>query len=329
MACDRVAESDECARRGVRGGEAPRISKTRRVPYGGGDASSGIGCKDSTSGRSTRPRSSKSSRSISTIASTSSSPAAHRRKRPARPHSRISTHPSTFAKAPADKASWRAGSPQIVERPRLTLPPPGAPARGRWFAARWQDLRYAVRALRRAPTFSAAVIVTLGLTIGPTTALLSIGNWLLWRPAPGVTAPDRLGLLAFLEPTKQFDIVRPLSYLNLDDVRDASRTLAAITGVRETRGNIATGTVPAREVRIAFVRPDFFDAVGVRLMAGRAFRPDEDAPPYGAEIAVISHRLARQLLAASRPRSTSACSPTAGPSASSASRPRTSRAPTR
>lgn len=193
--------------------------------------------------------------------------------------------------APGELSRRLAG---IVERPRLMLPSAGPPARGRWFTARWQDLRYAVRSLRRAPTFSAAVIVTLGLTIGPTTALLSIGNWLLWRPAPGVTAPDRLGLLAFAEPTKQYDIIRPLSYLNLDDVRDGSRTLAAIAGIRETRVNVGTGTLPAREARVAFVRPDFFEALGVRLTAGRAFRPDEDVLPYGAEIAVISHRLARQ-----------------------------------
>jgi predicted permease len=176
----------------------------------------------------------------------------------------------------------------------LALPPPGAPSRGRWIAGRWQDLRYATRALRRAPAFSAAVVATLGLTIGPTTALLSIGNWLLWRPAPGVAAPDRLGLVTFVEAAGQTNIIRPLSFLNLDDVRDGSRTLAAITGYRETRANLATGIQPAREVRAAFVRADFFDAMGVRLVAGRAFRRDEDLPPHGAQIAAISHRLARQ-----------------------------------
>src|SRR5262245_44596563 len=46
--------------------------------------------------------------------------------------------------APGELSRRLAG---LVERPRLTLPPPGAPARGRWFQARWQDLRDAFRTL--------------------------------------------------------------------------------------------------------------------------------------------------------------------------------------
>src|SRR3989304_5055840 len=80
----------------------------------------------------------------------------------------------------------------IESRPPLVLPPPGAPSRGRWFQARWHDARRSMRALRRSPTFASTVVLTLALTIGPTTAILSIGNWLLWRPTPGGAHPPRL-----------------------------------------------------------------------------------------------------------------------------------------
>src|SRR5919107_5887210 len=61
----------------------------------------------------------------------------------------------------------------ILPRP-LQLPPPGAPSRGRWLQARWQDVRHSVRSLGRSPAFTVTVLVTLGLTVGPTTAMLSI-----------------------------------------------------------------------------------------------------------------------------------------------------------
>ena len=180
----------------------------------------------------------------------------------------------------------------ILERPRLQLPPPGAPSPARWFAARWQDLRFAVRSLRRSPGFTAAVVATLALTIGPTTALLSIGNWLLWRPTPGVRAADDLGIVTFGQPTPQYLIVSPLSSLNLADLRAASRTLAGISGLQEQSVNLAAGSTPAQEVRTAFVSADFFETLGVRITAGRGFRSDEDQPPHGAHVAVITDGLA-------------------------------------
>ena len=48
---------------------------------------------------------------------------------------------------------------EIVPRP-LNLPPPGAPSRGRWLQARWQDVRHSARSLRRSPAFTASAIVT-------------------------------------------------------------------------------------------------------------------------------------------------------------------------
>ena len=70
-------------------------------------------------------------------------------------------------------------------RDRLTLQP------------LWQDIRYSGRTLRSSPVFSLTVLLTVALSIGPVTAILSVGNWLLWRPHPGVTDARSLAVVWF------------------------------------------------------------------------------------------------------------------------------------
>src|SRR5579883_1409678 len=53
-----------------------------------------------------------------------------------------------------------------------------------WFDRFWQDLRYAVRVLRRSPAFSSAAILSLALGIGATTAVFSIADTIFLRPLP-------------------------------------------------------------------------------------------------------------------------------------------------
>jgi hypothetical protein len=80
-----------------------------------------------------------------------------------------------------------------VEAPvPLNLPPPGTVHRGSWLAGVWEDVRYSVRTLRGSPVFSVTVLLAVALSIGPVTAILSVGNWLLWRAQlagrPGIRA---------------------------------------------------------------------------------------------------------------------------------------------
>jgi len=183
----------------------------------------------------------------------------------------------------------------ILARPRLQLPPPGAPARGRWFQARWQDIRHSLRALRRSPAFSLAVIATLALTIGPTTAMLSIGNWLLWRPTPGVTAADRLAVVWFGEWRAERSVSPSgVSYQNLGDLRGMSRTLSGIAGIQETSISMAAPSQPPVTVELGMVTGDFFDVLGVPPAAGRLFRLEDDRQPAGERVAVISAGFARR-----------------------------------
>jgi predicted permease len=182
---------------------------------------------------------------------------------------------------------------EIVPQP-LNLPPPGAPARGRWLQARWQDVRHSIRSLRRSPAFTVTVIATLGLTIGPTTAMLSIGNWLLWRPTPGVRDPDRLGIVYVAEWSDRGFSPRGVSYLNLADLRRTARTVSGIAGFQEGSGSLAADNLSPAVVQAGWVTAGFFDVLGVPMVAGRPFRAEDDQPPAGAQVSVISDALARR-----------------------------------
>ena len=179
---------------------------------------------------------------------------------------------------------------------RLPLPPPGAPVRGSWLAARGLDLAHALRGIRRAPGFAAMVIVTMALTIGPTTAVVSIGNWLLWRPVPVVSDPDRLAVVYFGRWTPDGRGVRPhrVSPLNIADFREGTEILEAIAGTQEGAEAVAINRQPAEQVQTAHADAALFSTLGLRPAAGRFFAPEEDVLPFGTLVAVVSHGLARR-----------------------------------
>jgi predicted permease len=170
----------------------------------------------------------------------------------------------------------------------------GAPRSGRPLAGLAQDLRYAIRSLRRTPAFSLTVVAVLALTIGPTTAILSIGNWLFWRPPAGVAQPDRLAVVLFGEWRGTSSLSpRSLSDLNAADLLRSSRTLAGLAGWQETNVSLAADGVQPRQVSMTHSTAGYFDLLGVRPVVGRPFAPEEDRPPFGSPVALIGDRLAR------------------------------------
>lgn len=189
--------------------------------------------------------------------------------------------------APGELASRLEG---IERRAALRLPPPGGPAHGIWLAQLWQDLRFALRTIRHRPWFSLAVLVTLALTIGPATAIVSVGNWLLWTPSRTVTDPERLVVLwsgRWDGPTS----VSPsgVSYSNLADIRATSTTLSSVSGWQETTAGIALPGEKPRTAQVGHVSGNFFDVLGVRPAAGRLLTPEDDVLPYGRPVVVLSH----------------------------------------
>jgi predicted permease len=194
-----------------------------------------------------------------------------------------------------DEAGVLAHEVGRSERPApIELPAPGAPQRGPWLGAIWQDARFAARTLRRSPGFSLTVIFALALSIGPLSAIVSIGNWLLWRPHPGVAEPSRLAIVWFgtwgdnggMSPSG-------VSYANQSEITSRARTISGMAGVQESSSSLAIAGRLPRMAGTATVTANFFDVLGVPMRAGRPFSPDDDRPPFGSPVVVIGEPLAR------------------------------------
>ncbi len=150
-----------------------------------------------------------------------------------------------------------------------------------------QDLRYACRSARRDPTFHLASVLILALAIGAGTAIFSIVNGVLLRPAP-VANIDRLAMI--WETDRKTGTTRePASVPDLADFRTRSRTLAQLAAFTADEVNLIP---PAGDpVRLAALRvsSEFMPLLGITPIVGRTFNTSDDIP--GSSVALISQAL--------------------------------------
>lgn len=181
----------------------------------------------------------------------------------------------------------------VEGRAALDLPPPGAAARGRWFAGVRDDVRYSLRTFVKNPSFALPVLLAIALSIGPTTAIVSVSDWLMWRPLPGVQRNHELGLAEFGTESPRGTTIWRVSAGNIADMLAASKTVSGISGVIESSATLQAADGAAQTVTSATVSSTFFSLLGLRMQAGRDFVEEDDLPPYGRPVAIISDGLAR------------------------------------
>ncbi len=148
-----------------------------------------------------------------------------------------------------------------------------------------QDLRYAVRTLRRSPGFTAVAVLSLALGIGANTAVFGVLDALVLRPLP-VRAPQEL---VFVEPTTH-------SYPDYRDFRDRNVTLSRLDRVSRVAGRLGRGRCGRSRGWAYLATGNYFDVLGVKPLAGRFFHAEDDVNPGASALAVLSYRLLAQPL---------------------------------
>jgi len=156
-----------------------------------------------------------------------------------------------------------------------------------------QDLRYALRQLRKSRGFTAVAVITLALGIGANTAIFSVVNGALLRPLAFRDA-GRLVRVWHVPPAKSFPgmttfSVSAANYLDWERQNHVFDGMAIYT----FHGFTLTGSDKPEQVDACAATSGFFSTLGVQPMLGRAFTAEEDQPGR-SNVVVLSHRLWRE-----------------------------------
>ena len=152
----------------------------------------------------------------------------------------------------------------------------------------WQDLRFALRMLRRSPGFSLLAILCLTLGIGANAAVFSWIEGILFRPYPAVAHQERL--VAIGGTSRDEPRGTPLSWPDFQDLQ-RSCTLCETLFVSKITGTTLSIGDRAERTTGSIVSANYFDAIGVPPMLGRGFLPGEDQGQSAHPVAVISRQL--------------------------------------
>src|SRR5258706_15528104 len=157
-----------------------------------------------------------------------------------------------------------------------------------------QDLRYALRQLRRAPGFTAAAVFTLALGIGANAAIFSLVDQILLKRLP-VVEPDRLVMLKYTGSdtgnTSSYggDVQQYFSYPMYRDLRDQKAVFSGMLTMFPTQVGIQwrnTSSLANSEL----VSGNYFSLLGVKPAMGRLLIPGDSASRGASPVAVLSYR---------------------------------------
>jgi predicted permease len=157
----------------------------------------------------------------------------------------------------------------------------------RWADEFLQDIRFGARMLWRTPGFSILAILCLTLGIGTNAAVLSWIEGILVRPYPLVAHQDRM--FALNATTRGQQGYTGLSYPEFLDYEKNS-TLFESFIIDRIMGTALSVGDRAERVPGGIVSANYFDALGVKLLLGRGFRPEEGEGRNAHPVTVISYR---------------------------------------
>ncbi|MBZ5620460.1 MAG: ABC transporter permease [Acidobacteriia bacterium] len=138
----------------------------------------------------------------------------------------------------------------------------------------WQDVRYALRMMRKNPGFTAAAVTILGLGIGVNTSIFSAVYSILLKPLPYVNGDD---LVVLRQRGSRLGMNMPFSVPEINDYRERNRSLSGLVEYHSMSFTLLGGN-EAHRVRTGVVSAGFFDLFGVKPLLGRTFVPADDRP---------------------------------------------------
>jgi predicted permease len=148
-----------------------------------------------------------------------------------------------------------------------------------------QDVRFAIRGLRRTAGLTAFVVVTLALGIGMTSGTFSMVDGLIFRPYP---VPHPGGVVT-LAGTTHDSMIEDFSYREYLDIRDKTKSYDGVIAYADMQA-VGFSAEPAATPRVKggmMVSGNFFQVLGVEPRLGRGFREDEDQVPGRDAVVVL------------------------------------------
>ena len=150
--------------------------------------------------------------------------------------------------------------------------------------ALFQDIRYAVRQLRKSPGFAVTAIVTLALGIGAVTSVFSVVQSVLLKPFAFRDPGQLVVIREMVKELSSMSPVLPANYLHYERLRAQSKTLQDATIFQERDVSVsASGDHPHLVGGLA-VSANFFSVLGVQPVLGRSFLPAETKEGHDQEV---------------------------------------------
>ena len=151
-----------------------------------------------------------------------------------------------------------------------------------------QDVRFALRQLRKSPGFTIAAVLMLALAICANSTVFSWIDGTMLNPIP--KARNTSELVSVMRGQWNTSPGPPLSYLDYRDLRERNHSFNGMLAYHHDWLTMTGSGMPER-IYVANVSSNFFDVLGIKPVLGRFFLPDEEAREGGARFVVLSYSL--------------------------------------
>lgn len=156
-----------------------------------------------------------------------------------------------------------------------------------------QDIRYALRGLRKSPGFAIIAVLTLALGIGANTAIFTVVNAVFFHPIP-VHDPKNLVEIFTVDQRKSLGFAAnnnfPNSFPNAQDIQKRAQSFSGVTIFTFTPVSMSINGQPDQYFA-QLSSGNFFDLLGVKAAMGRTFRPEEDLEAGAGPVMVLNYGL--------------------------------------